>query len=347
MRRFLLVMVIVSMVSAAAAIEAAAGSPLDPAAQPGPAGGAPCEAGWEYRADTGCARRRSDGLLEYSHADGSTSLSHGPDPDIWAEPVYAAATAAAFTQERAVRCRDATQNRVVMVYAYISGTTNRIDTYRTGLRADMRRMNYFLNENSLRSSSTSPHLADLRVECSGDGYIRVIPAAIPRPPASSGRTTPNFSDTRTALVAAGLDDLKAKYLVAADWASNYVGLGELYPDDSRSIDNRSNIGATYAMVFGASNFGPGVLMHELGHTMGAVQASANHSSGAGHCLDELDVLCYKDSANVTTTLECEEVVRFDCGSNDYFDTNTASGQYLATKWNIGWEANRFIYIRPE
>ena len=37
-----------------------------------------------------------------------------------------------------------------------------------------------------------------------------------------------------------------------------------------------------------------VALHEVSHTLGAVQMSSPNSSGAGHCNDQYDVMCYDD-----------------------------------------------------
>jgi hypothetical protein len=88
-------------------------------------------------------------------------------------------------------------------------------------------------------------------------------------------------------------------------------------------------------------------MHENGHNQGAVQYGAPHSTGTGwHCWDEIDVMCYSpDGGNLhqqgTETL-CSDREYFDCGYNDYFDSNPEPGEYLATHWNLGSPLNKFI-----
>ena len=55
-------------------------------------------------------------------------------------------------------------------------------------------------------------------------------------------------------------------------------------------------------------------MHEGAHTMGAVQASAPHSTGSGwHCNQEQDVLCYVDGG------DRNQFIVNDCPARLYFD----------------------------
>jgi hypothetical protein len=248
-----------------------------------------------------------------------------------------------FTDERDIRCRDTTQNRVLAVYTYLSGSSNRVETFKADIRAQVRRINYFLNENSLRTSSTDPQVSDYRVECN-DGYIRV--AAV----ASSGRS---LSATVDSLINAGYDNEKVKYLMVADYMSAssapyMCGQGEAFSDDNRSVNNPNNAGPMFSIVWRNCWDYSDVYMHELSHTMGAVQHSANHASGAFHCNDGLDVMCYDDNGPTSnySSAACS-VLRLDCGANDYFDTDTSPGQYLHSSWNIGWTENRFIYTRPQ
>ena len=80
------------------------------------------------------------------------------------------------------------------------------------------------------------------------------------------------------------------------------------------------------------------------HNLGGVQLSAPNTSGAFHCIDEYDVMCYQDSPQTTTREDCpnqaRDTTRFDCNHNDYYHTNPAPGSYLATFWNPA--GNQFL-----
>jgi hypothetical protein len=73
------------------------------------------------------------------------------------------------------------------------------------------------------------------------------------------------------------------------------------------------------------------------HNFGGVQHSAPHSSHAGHCIDDYDVMCYDDSDTAPPMrIDCADQAleyRYDCGHNDYFHPAPPKGSYLATHWN--------------
>jgi hypothetical protein len=81
------------------------------------------------------------------------------------------------------------------------------------------------------------------------------------------------------------------------------------------------------------------MLHEITHTLGAVQDSAPHASGASHCWDEHDVMCYADggpyyqNGGAPQTLCNQTEQAYDCGQDDYFNYSPAPGSYLATHWN--------------
>lgn len=130
----------------------------------------------------------------------------------------------------------------------------------------------------------------------------------------------------------------------------YLGQGTMIfddrPDPGSNWNNSASIGAKYAMV----RLGYPVLIlaeilqHEVGHNLGAVQDSAPHSSGAGHCYEESDVMCYNDGGpyfagggglvSVCGTLP-SGMPAWDCDAGDYYDGDTpAPGSYLDDHWNL-------------
>ena len=73
--------------------------------------------------------------------------------------------------------------------------------------------------------------------------------------------------------------------------------------------------------------------HELFHTLGAVQLSAPHSNGYGHCTEDPDLMCYPEHG-VSVHRDCPGYAKvLDCLGDDYFNANPPQGSYLATHWN--------------
>ena len=138
---------------------------------------------------------------------------------------------------------------------------------------------------------------------------------------------------------AGLTDPDRKYLVFMDAAVGICGLGEVYLNDTPGEENPNNSGRPmYARVDTAC--WQHAAAHELIHTLGAVQQSAPNATVAGHCTDEIDVMCYKDTATTVTRQVCTRAGQVDCNNNDYFHPNPKSGSYLDTKWNVA--RSRFL-----
>jgi hypothetical protein len=156
------------------------------------------------------------------------------------------------------------------------------------------------------------------------------------------------------------------YLVYVD----NLPLGLLYGEAERwstesaqgSLQNSGNL---YAMLYGregndffgsTDTFAAGTTsrnhlefaLHELTHTLGAVGPGAPHTSGAGHCNDENDILCYADGGptnSLFTSPACDgasapadpygpALQAWDCNKDDYFSLNPSPGSYLGVNWNI-------------
>lgn len=137
------------------------------------------------------------------------------------------------------------------------------------------------------------------------------------------------------------------YLVFVDQISGvypFGGQGDIRNDDSPNpASNLNQSGPHYSLVNGFSGF---VAEHEIGHNIGAVQLSAPHSSGAWHCFEENDAMCYSDGGPYFTgggalIFNCPTLpgTHFDCGQDDYYDSQSPPfGTYLATHWNVSKSA---------
>lgn len=139
----------------------------------------------------------------------------------------------------------------------------------------------------------------------------------------------------------GDDETGWKYLIWTEGTlrpdPSVCGIGRSYTDDiPGSLDNLNILTSYAAMKAPCWNIdgGGSVPAHELMHTLGAVQDSAPHFDGNGHCTDDHDNMCYGSSTVVVpgcTNYALEAL--FDCHHDDYFHTSPANGSYLCRSWN--------------
>ncbi|MBX4197162.1 carboxypeptidase regulatory-like domain-containing protein, partial [Candidatus Saccharibacteria bacterium] len=169
----------------------------------------------------------------------------------------------------------------------------------------------------------------------------------------------NFANTEKELKAKGYNQPNRKYIVWSD-AAVYCGIADVIPDSSLGQGNGSNgVSPEFGRVDSGLNdpspekhcWGGASEAHELMHTLGAVQKDAPHSTGASHCNDGMDIMCYNDHgpSSSYTTKSCPNDVSknlYDCHKNDYFNSSPsiASTNYLAKHWNAA--NSRFLIGSP-
>ncbi|HUR68681.1 MAG TPA: hypothetical protein VM370_05495 [Candidatus Thermoplasmatota archaeon] len=198
----------------------------------------------------------------------------------------------------------------------------------------------------------------LRVVCDAEGKVAVEHVRVPTQPVAA-----TFTTIVRDLQAQGYARADEKYWIVYEGVNLHcggcAGQGDARDDDRATPENANNAGAMYAITY-LGNFGvesnvgtlSNVMLHEATHAMGGVQLSAPHTSGAFHCNDGVDVMCQPEPQG-TGTFDAKVCPRllvtwfgpempYDCGLDDYFDAAPPAGSYLATHWNIGAPANRFV-----
>ena len=211
--------------------------------------------------------------------------------------------------------------RVQMIYAYISGSTNRISTLRPGFETIARRVNAVYHNSGVASGA----VRNIRYVTNSACTLSIPAVAI----------TGNINDSnnlRTQLRAKGFNSYYRKYLVEVDGGTS-CGWGDLSLDSIPTQDNANNSGNLFAFVWHPC--WDYVEPHETMHTMGSVQIGAPYGTSKYHCYDQHDVMCYNDGSGQAMIQRCTNsayIWRFDCGYDTYFRAVGASG-WLSTHWN--------------
>jgi hypothetical protein len=244
-----------------------------------------------------------------------------------------------------------TRPQFKVVYAYPADRPNHFEQWKDALQRDVSLIGRFMGAQS--GGLKSPRF-DMGTDC-GPQYLDIQTVALP-----AGRAA--YVDDFDALTAAvepyvGSPGGRRNVVVLADTLSSYSpgiwwGLGMRWADDRAGSGNLSNGGDEWAALWipdgepvpgtAADGFWPEGMLHEMSHNMGAVQESAPHSSGYGHCWDGFDVMCYYPdgpSPRHVMTYDCPAIPGvmnqgYDCGNDDYFNVAPAAGNYLATHWNL-------------
>lgn len=272
------------------------------------------------------------GGLQGEIIDGMPICTHGDDPAPKGfDPKRSVEPVQRSKISPRVACIDDGQSgyryQVLYLYANDAAPGNRFATYQDSIRTWVADVNEIF-ENS--AQVTGGH-RQVRFVTDGSCQPVVIPVGLPN------TTLRSFAAANSALINLGYNRADRNYLLFAD-TQVYCGLGSIRSDDRKTQDNYNNTGVSFARVDNGCWSGR-TAAHEVMHNLGGVQPSAPNDTGAWHCVDELDIMCYKDSPTgpnmktVCTTGEWANHNLFDCGQDDYFSANPAPGTYLSRYWN--------------
>lgn len=290
-----------------------------------------------------------DGLLRVEQRDGRSHTIHGLDAPPSESGAFAPGSSAAVSGADAsdIQCVGADAPRYVLVYARPGNVASRYSTIAPRLRSEAYRVSAYIDSESRSVDPTASK--QLPMQCAG-GVPVVLDAALTTLSAGSA----SFGDVVDALVAKGYEfngdrTNTLRYIVYYDAASpsGAAGTGHVFTGDSSAgSSNQNNKGGLYAIEYRYAG-GSGlphweVLIHEVLHTMGAVVNDAGRSSGAGHCTDGQDIMCYVDGSGAPYNASVCGTKVLDCGRNDYFNPRPAAGSYLASHWNSAASYNRYL-----
>ncbi len=234
----------------------------------------------------------------------------------------------------------APQPRVVVLYARAFDDADAFDRKKDMIVDLVRGAAGYIHEAALMGGKAGT----LKVECEGP-RMKVHEVVLPTP-----RQQSNFATIVEDLKDLGYSSPLHKYWVYFDHrqACACTGMAHVEPDDTPWPSNLNNAnplaGPMYAVNFQYDS--PRVMLHELGHTLGAVQDSAPHATGAKHCTDGRDVMCYRDGgryAPLYTSKACQRSY-FDCNLDDYFNVSPLTGSYLEDHWNLGSGYSWFLKL---
>ncbi len=247
-----------------------------------------------------------------------------------------------------------TAPQIKVVYAHPSDVPSRLAAYGDLIQAASRTAAEVVEA---RAGGSRTVRFDMGSSC-GNQYLDI--ASVTLPETKAWYQEHQQVDTAAIRAQLGLPVGEVNMVVWADeigTGQQPLGVGQTYLDDRAGNVNVNNYGGRDALIIGrgktyffddapASAWQPAsVALHELTHTLGAVQNGAPHSSKAGHCTDEWDIMCYADGSPTNPldgsalTLSCAgspSAEVYDCGGDDYFNVDPTPGSWLAGHWNVAF-----------
>src|SRR5688572_12298547 len=231
--------------------------------------------------------------------------THGPDPfpagvdrNTFTKPIPAPAPGIAAPAALAVCEGDGTSGRRVEVM-YVHGNTNRYNEFLETFRTLAEGVDTIYNE-SARETGGERHVRFVTEVVNGACRPVIRDVQIP----DSALNANDWAPLLNAVRAAGYTRTDRLYLQFTE-STVYCGIGGFRGDTRKTDANRSNTGPEYGRA-DRNCWNAGVAAHELGHNLGAVNNNAPNGSGLAHCVDEWDVMCYKDSASTVIVTRCSD-----------------------------------------
>ncbi|MBV8195846.1 MAG: Ig-like domain repeat protein [Candidatus Dormibacteraeota bacterium] len=259
------------------------------------------------------------------------------------------------------QCVSPTQHQhIELFYAHFSGQPDNYATYASDIASQFQDVDTnYIAYDAAHYFGVTIHLY---VECSA-GSIVVHDIAL-----STSLSNSNFSTIVNDMSNQGYTNPLAHYWIWTDGnpdaAFGYAGQSTVIDDDSAGPGNAINSSDAYSINYGYADYnhstnppaytgqGGQIFAHENGHAMGAVQLSAPDTTGAWHCTDGTDVMCYNDGGpygSAYTTSVCglapNNTEIFDCNFNDYFNPAPAPGSYLAGHWDVASPNNAWLLFQ--
>lgn len=284
----------------------------------------------------GPACRASNGLWRITLPDGSFTYTHGGDG-----PSPAANDPrTAYSRPKAPACvADPSQEyHIELFYARAPNTKSRFKT----MRGEIERMLGVVNSLINAEAGTFGRKMSLRALCAGGvPLVREVGLSTPLKSTSFGSVASEFYEL-------GYRSTRAKYWIWFDGRpGRALGTANFDNDDRLIANNRSMTSTGWNVTWGVplKYGGAAVMLHEGGHNLGAVSISAPNSTGAAHCVDGNDIMCYADGGPYESKFSrtvCDDRAWFDCRHNDYFNASPRKGSYLSTHWNLASPYQRYI-----
>ncbi len=244
--------------------------------------------------------------------------------------------------------------QIKVVYAHPSDVPSRLGQYGDLIQSSVRTAAEVIEA---RAGGSRTLRLDVGSSC-GTQYLDI--ASVELPHTQDWYHQNKAVDTAAIRAELGLPAGEVNLLVWADdigVGTDPLGVGQTILDNRPGAQNYNAYGGRDALMIGrgktyffddapAQSWQPAsVALHEVTHTLGAVQNGAPHSSKAGHCTDEWDIMCYADGSasnaidGSALTFPCagsEAAEVYDCGGDDYFNVSPAPGSWLASHWNVAF-----------